>query len=94
MLRFLPASDLGRSKDMSFLVGAGGGIVHGGDRGCYWPREERIQLPLPEPFRIGESKFATALHELSHWSGQMSRLDRHLTSRFGTAAYASDLLLA
>ena len=37
---------------------------------------------------------APALHELAHWSGTGSRLDRDLSGRFGTAAYAEEELRA
>ena len=33
-------------------------------------------------------------HELSHWTGHASRLDRDLKNRFGTAAYAAEELIA
>ncbi|WP_408587379.1 zincin-like metallopeptidase domain-containing protein [Novosphingobium sp.] len=33
-------------------------------------------------------------HELSHWSGHASRLERDLKNRFGTAAYAAEELVA
>lgn len=33
-------------------------------------------------------------HELSHWSGHVSRLDRDLKGRFGTSAYAAEELIA
>jgi antirestriction protein ArdC len=69
-------------------------IVHGGDRAYYQPAEDRIQLPPPEQFRSSEGYYATALHELTHWSGHKSRLDRDLSGRFGTAAYAAEELVA
>jgi hypothetical protein len=37
---------------------------------------------------------ATALHELAHWSGAKHRLDRQLSNRFGTQAYAAEELIA
>ena len=69
-------------------------IVHGGDRAYYKPSEDRIQLPSPEQFRSSEGYYATALHELTHWSGHKSRLERDLKGRFGTAAYAAEELVA
>jgi antirestriction protein ArdC len=33
-------------------------------------------------------------HELSHWTGHASRLDRNLKNRFGSAAYAAEELIA
>ncbi len=77
-----------------FVAATGAVIVHGGDRTFYRPREDRIQLPPPEQFRSSEGYYATALHELTHWIGHKSRLDRDLTGRFGTAAYAAEELVA
>ncbi len=69
-------------------------IVHGDDRAFYKPAEDRIKLPRPEQFRSSEGYYATALHELIHWSGHKSRLDRDLKGRLGTAAYAAEELVA
>lgn len=77
-----------------FVAATGGVIEHGGDRAYYKPAEDRIQLPPPEQFRSSEGYYATALHELTHWSGHKSRLDRDLSGRFGTAAYAAEELVA
>ncbi len=41
-----------------------------------------------------ESYYAILFHELTHWSGHASRLDRQLGNRFGDAAYAMEELVA
>jgi antirestriction protein ArdC len=41
-----------------------------------------------------ESYYATTFHELGHWSGAEKRLERNLTTRFGTEAYAAEELVA
>lgn len=41
-----------------------------------------------------ESKYSVLLHELSHWSGHKSRLDREMQGRFGDQAYAMEELIA
>ena len=33
---------------------------------------------------------ATALHELGHWTGHWTRLNRDLSGRFGSGAYAHE----
>ena len=38
--------------------------------------------------------YATALHELVHWTGHASRLGRKLGRRFGESAYAMEELVA
>jgi antirestriction protein ArdC len=56
--------------------------------------EDRIQLPERELFADAGSYYATALHELVHWTGHPSRLGRELGRRFGDAAYAVEELIA
>jgi antirestriction protein ArdC len=38
--------------------------------------------------------YAVALHELTHWTGHKSRLDRDFSGRFGEEAYAFEELVA
>ncbi|PSU40841.1 DNA primase, partial [Photobacterium frigidiphilum] len=38
--------------------------------------------------------YATAMHELTHWSGHKSRLDRDLKNSFGSKDYAFEELVA
>jgi antirestriction protein ArdC len=66
----------------------------GGARAFYSPATDHIQLPPEHAFR-GPPEFATtALHELGHWTGHSSRLNRDLRERFGSAAYAMEELRA
>lgn len=60
----------------------------------YNPSSDHIQLPPQEAFYSPEAWSAVALHELSHWSGGSSRLDRDLSGKFGTARYAEEELKA
>ncbi len=66
----------------------------GGDRAFYSPAHDYIQLPEPASFHGPQEFAAVALHEAAHWSGGRSRLDRDLTGRFGSAAYAQEELRA
>lgn len=76
------------------LADSGARIEHGGFAAYYSPEEDRIQLPEPQLFADGPSYAATALHELTHWTGHASRLNRQLGRRFGAAAYAMEELIA
>jgi antirestriction protein ArdC len=76
------------------LQNSGAVIRTGGDRAFYSPLTDHIQLP-PEVSFSGPADFAaTALHELGHWSGHPSRLNRDMNSRYGSAAYAMEELRA
>lgn len=69
-------------------------LQHGGDRACYVPSRDFIAMPPFGSFRAPEHYYATALHELAHWTGHSSRLDRDLGNRFGSRAYAAEELIA
>jgi antirestriction protein ArdC len=69
-------------------------VDHGGDRACYMPSLDRIAMPRPEAFTSSDAYSATALHELTHWTGHESRLHREFGKRFGDQAYAAEELVA
>jgi len=76
------------------LRNSGAVIRIGGDRAFYSPATDHIQLPPENAFR-GPAEYATTgLHELAHWTGHHSRLNRPLQSRFGCATYAMEELRA
>ena len=66
----------------------------GGDRAFYSPSTDHIQLPPEHAFRGPPEWAATALHELAHWTGHPTRLNRDLHNRFGSSAYAMEELRA
>lgn len=68
--------------------------AHGGNRAFYSPSQDSITMPRMDQFADEAAYFATALHELSHWTGHKSRLDRDFSGRFGTDAYAFEELIA
>jgi antirestriction protein ArdC len=76
------------------LTNSGAAVRIGGERAYYSPGTDHIQLPPDAAFERPEDWSATALHELGHWSGHKSRLDRDLTGRFGSGAYAQEELRA
>lgn len=77
------------------LADSGADIRHGGDRAFYVPSQDFIQMPTKEQFDNETVYYSTAMHELVHWTGHKSRLDRGLnTSRFGDNAYAFEELVA
>ena len=69
-------------------------IKHGGNEAFYQPAKDFIQLPNKEQFNAAAKYYATALHELGHWSGHESRLDRPMNDKFGTPDYAREELRA
>jgi antirestriction protein ArdC len=78
----------------AFIVGTGARISHGGDAAFYAPGPDRIQLPHKTAFQDPASYYATAFHELAHWTGHDSRLDRKLSGKFASPSYAFEELVA
>jgi antirestriction protein ArdC len=66
---------------------------HGGGM-AFMPSQDRARLPAFGDRKDAESDYAVLYHELTHWVGAKHRLDRDLTGRFGSAAYAADELVA
>lgn len=76
------------------LKKSGARIVEGGPRAFYRKSDDQITLPDRWRFQVAEDFYATGLHELGHWSGHPSRLDREWGKRFGDNAYAFEELVA
>ena len=75
-------------------------IEHSGDNRAYYDlRRDRVVLPFKEQFPNGPSYYQSALHELGHWTGHPSRLNRRMLLEgiehgYGSHAYAREELRA
>ena len=78
----------------AFIKATNAEIRHGGDKACFVPALDFINLPPVSSFKSIETYYAVSLHEHGHWSGHKPRLDRDLSGRFGTRAYAAEELVA
>lgn len=77
------------------LAASGADIRYSGTKAEYDPSRDLIRLPEPESFTAPHEFYATAFHELAHWTGHASRLDRlSKNARFGSHAYAREELVA
>lgn len=98
---FHPAATLevvepeGRQAELdSFFANIPAVLRHQGDEAYYEPVADRVTMPPAQLFSGFDHYYATLAHELSHWTGHGSRLDRNLKNRFGYAAYAAEELIA
>ncbi|MBJ7407872.1 MAG: hypothetical protein JHD07_33170, partial [Bradyrhizobium sp.] len=73
-----------------FCAALGIDIRHGGSQACYRPSTDHVQMPDFACFRDAAAYYAVLLHECGHASGARHRLDRDLSGRFGSAAYAME----
>lgn len=79
----------------TILTHSGANIFHQhGDRAFYHPSTDKIILPERNQFSNLDSYYAVAMHELGHWTGHSSRLNRDLLHPFGSEGYAREELRA
>lgn len=77
------------------LIEATGAVFRiGGSRAFYAPSPDYVQVPPQPAFRDQINYYRTAFHELSHWTGHPSRLDRDQTGAYGGTAYGREELVA
>jgi antirestriction protein ArdC len=77
-----------------FLARSGATIREGAGEAYYRPSDDLISMPPFVAFKSAAHFYGVAFHELGHWTGHKSRLDRDLRSRFGERAYAAEELVA
>lgn len=97
---FVP-SDIEAIGAADALIDASGAdIRHEGGRAFYSATGDYITVPCPEYFKATkestatENYYSTVFHELTHWTGAASRLDRGKHNKFGDTAYAFEELVA
>jgi antirestriction protein ArdC len=76
------------------IVATGADIRIGGDMAFYAPGPDFIQVPPQEAYFEPINWYRTKLHELGHWTGHVSRLNRDFSGKRGGEAYAREELVA
>lgn len=77
------------------LQASGAKIEHGeNNRAFYRPDTDSIHLPARSQFATPAQYYAIALHELGHWSGHATRLDRDQSHPYASEGYAKEELRA
>ena len=90
-----PVEPAGRRRRIdAFFARIDAQLRHKGSEAYYEPVRDRITMPPTTLFEGFDHYYATLAHELSHWTGHSSRLDRDLKNRFGSEAYAAEELVA
>jgi antirestriction protein ArdC len=78
-----------------FIANTGVEVIHGGDRACYSPLEDRIYMPNIERFKDSDAYGAVILHEAAHATMRDDRCPRKFRpSVYGVANYAREELIA
>lgn len=76
------------------IAGTGARINTGGGQACFSPLLDVITMPAKADFDSERDYYDTAFHELVHWTGHESRLNRLTLTGFGTSEYALEELVA
>jgi hypothetical protein len=83
----IEAVSTGIDRADAFIAATGAAITHKGNRACYIPSADRIEMPPYQQFidapasTQAEGYYATLLHELVHWTAPKHRCDRDLGKR-------------
>ena len=76
------------------IQATGAKISYGGNQAFYDRSGDRVQVPNLDTFHNPESFYSVAFHELAHWTGAKSRLNREKGKAFGDELYAKEELVA
>ncbi|WPU99112.1 zincin-like metallopeptidase domain-containing protein [Mucilaginibacter sp. cycad4] len=69
-------------------------IIHGGEEAYYDKKRDAIFLPEKEKFESETKYLQAAIHQLAHWTGHESRLNRPMEGKFGSMEYAREEIRA
>src|SRR3546814_2486901 len=83
-----------RPEAEALIAATGADFRIGGERAFYAPGQDYVQVPRPDAYFDPINWHRTAFHELSHWVGGRSRLDRDQTGAFGSKEYGREELVA
>jgi antirestriction protein ArdC len=73
---------------------SGADIVHGEYDPHYSPSQDQVRMPQKKHFKSESDYYENIFHEIGHWTGHESRLNRDKNGRFGDYKYAVEELVA
>lgn len=81
-------------KAEKIIADSGATIIHGGSEAYYDKQRDAIFMPEKDVFESDTKYYQTAIHQLVHWSGHESRLNRPMDGKFGSIDYGKEELRA
>ncbi len=78
----------------ALIAATGADFRIGGPHACYDPVRDFVAVPPPDDFHEPVNWHRTAFHELAHWTGHGSRLNRDQSGAFGSVPYGKEELVA
>jgi antirestriction protein ArdC len=76
------------------IIARQGATIVPSDHAAYSPSRDCILMPDMVMFTDAPAYYGTFLHELGHWTGHETRLNRPLSTDFGSEEYAAEELRA
>lgn len=76
------------------IADSGAKIINTGREAFYDKASDTIHLPEKEYFQSEQTYYQLAVHQLAHWSGHQSRLNRPMEGKFGSLEYTHEELRA
>lgn len=77
-----------------WIAATGAAITYGHDHASYNRTRDHIEVPALGQYASPVDYYAVVCHELIHWTGHRTRLNRTFGERFGDDAYAAEELVA
>ena len=78
----------------AYVANTGANISEDGDKAFYAPGPDKIVMPAFDKFKSALDFYSTELHELVHWTGHKSRVNRDFKVGEGRKDYAKEELVA
>ncbi len=69
-------------------------VIYRGEEAYYCPGEDYVQVPTLKAYESSGEFYSTLFHELAHSTGHKTRLNRKLSTRFGSEDYGKEELIA
>lgn len=82
------------SESEALIRRTGADVRNGGNKAFFSTQYDFVQVPPLASFGDPLDYYRTAFHELGHWTGHKSRLDRTFGARHGDSVYAREELVA
>ncbi len=83
-----------RLKNADMFFSRLGVNIREASKAFYQPSDDSVYMPPYASFFKREGYYSTLAHEITHWTGHESRLNRDLKNRFGDESYAMEELVA
>ena len=87
-------NEVEKTPEIEEFITNTGAVIKQALQAYYQPKNDFIGIPSIETFISEEHYYSTLLHELAHWTGHPSRLNRDQSGKFGSEDYAFEELIA